>query len=138
MNSTLPLDPLVKPDPRVVKKRVYQFWDQVSIYLPILLMGLLALASYWLLRATPIPEVPPAERELVHEPDYHMRRFSVKVFDANGRIKSEVYGAEGRHYPDTDTLEMPPASGCPDWSSTESTFVCSPNGTSFHLISRCC
>ena len=106
MNSTLPLDPLVKAEPRVVKKRVYQFWDQVSIYLPILLMGLLALASYWLLRATPIPEVPPAERELVHEPDYHMRRFSVKVFDANGRIKSEVYGAEGRHYPDTDTLEI--------------------------------
>ena len=56
MNSTLPLDPLVKPDQRVVKKRVYQFWDQVSIYLPVLLMGLLALASYWLLRATPAPE----------------------------------------------------------------------------------
>jgi len=106
MNNTLPLEPLEKVAPLAVKKRVYQFWDQVSIYLPVLLMGLLAMASYWLLRATPMPEPPPEERELLHEPDYYMQRFSVKVFDANGRIKSEVYGTEGRHYPDTDTLEV--------------------------------
>jgi len=106
MSSSFPLDPLEKAAPRVVKMRVYQFWDQVSIYLPVLLMGLLALASYWLLRATPISEPLPEERELTHEPDYHMQRFSVKVFDANGRIRSEVYGLEGRHYPDTDTLEI--------------------------------
>lgn len=106
MNSSLPLEPLQNATPRVVKMRVYQFWDQLSIYLPVLLMGLLALASYWLLRATPIPETPPEERELSHEPDYHIQRFSVKVFDANGRIMSEVFGAEGRHYPDTDMLEI--------------------------------
>ena len=35
-----------------------------------------------------------------------MRRFSVKTFDAAGHIKSEVYGTEARHYPDTDTLEI--------------------------------
>ncbi|MDO8903108.1 LPS export ABC transporter periplasmic protein LptC [Hydrogenophaga sp.] len=106
MNSTLPLEPLNNAAPRVVKKRAYQVWDQVSIYLPVLLMGLLAMASYWLLRATPMPEALPEERELTHEPDYYMQRFSVKVFDVNGRIRSEVYGAEGRHYPDTDTLEI--------------------------------
>lgn len=106
MNSSLPLEPLQNAVPRVVKMRFYQFWDQLSIYLPVLLMGLLALASYWLLRATPIPEPPPEERELTHVPDYYMQRFSVKVFDANGRIRSEVVGSEGRHYPDTDTLEI--------------------------------
>jgi lipopolysaccharide export system protein LptC len=35
-----------------------------------------------------------------------MRDFSVKVFGANGKLKSEVVGKEGRHYPDTDTLEI--------------------------------
>jgi lipopolysaccharide export system protein LptC len=35
-----------------------------------------------------------------------MRGFSVKTFDAAGRLKSEVYGTEARHHPDTDTLEI--------------------------------
>jgi lipopolysaccharide export system protein LptC len=35
-----------------------------------------------------------------------MRRFSVKSFDANGRLKTQLYGEEARHYPDTDTLEI--------------------------------
>lgn len=69
-------------------------------------MGLLALASYWLLRATPEAPEPVAERPLTHEPDYFMRRFSVKVFDANGVLKTEVFGAEARHHPDTDSIEI--------------------------------
>lgn len=83
-----------------------RLWDQVSIYLPVLLMGLLALASYWLLRATPEAPLPVAERPVTHEPDYFMRRFSVKVFDASGKLKTEVFGAEARHHPDTDTTEI--------------------------------
>ena len=35
-----------------------------------------------------------------------MRRFSVKTFDAVGRLKSEVLGNDARHYHDTDTLEI--------------------------------
>lgn len=86
--------------------RPHRIWDQVSIYLPVLLMGLLALASYWLLRATPEADKPAAERPLTHEPDYFMRRFSVKVFDASGALSTEVFGAEARHHPDTDTIEI--------------------------------
>ena len=80
--------------------------DRLSIYLPVILMGLLALGTYWLVRST--PELPSAEPDAParHEPDYFMRRFSVKTFDAAGRLKSEVIGAEARHYPDNDTLEI--------------------------------
>jgi lipopolysaccharide export system protein LptC len=81
-------------------------WDQVSIYLPIILMGLLALGTYWLARNTPIFSLPDTPRPARHEPDYYMRNFSVKTFDATGRLKSEVFGSEARHYPDTDTLEI--------------------------------
>jgi len=35
-----------------------------------------------------------------------MRKFSVKTFDTAGQLKSEVTGAEARHFPDTDTLEI--------------------------------
>ena len=81
-------------------------WSQVSIYLPIILMGLMALGTYWLARNTPMFSLPEAARPARHEPDYYMRGFSVKTFDATGRLESEVFGAEARHYPDTDTLEI--------------------------------
>jgi len=82
-------------------------WERIAIYLPILLMGLLALSTYWLASNTPaFLGGPGAERPLTHEPDYFMRDFSVKTFDPSGRLKSEVFGTEARHYPDTDTLEI--------------------------------
>ena len=60
--STAPDEPLddilpgLDRSPRPARARRRGHWiDQLSIYLPVLLMGLLALASYWLLRATPAP-----------------------------------------------------------------------------------
>lgn len=104
MNAAATLPP---PTPAANRPRSRRrLWDQVSIYLPVLLMGLLALASYWLLRATPAAPEPTPERPVTHQPDYFMRRFSVKQFDATGALRTEVFGAEARHHPDTDTTEI--------------------------------
>ncbi len=81
-------------------------WDRVSIYLPIILMGVLALGTYWLVRSTPVFTAPEAPRPPSHEPDYFMKKFTVKTFDAAGKLKSEVSGAQAKHFPDTDTLEI--------------------------------
>lgn len=81
-------------------------WDRLSIYLPVVLMGLLALGSYWLLRATPEPVLPVAERPPQHEPDYFMRGFAVRSFASDGSLRSEVRGTEARHYPDTNSTEI--------------------------------
>lgn len=81
-------------------------WERLSIYLPVIMMGILALGTYWLASNTPIFSVPEAEQAQRHEPDYFMRKFEVKTFDGSGRLKSEVFGTEARHYPDTDTLEI--------------------------------
>lgn len=81
-------------------------WDRLSIYLPVVLMGLLALGSYWLLRATPEPVLPVAERPPQHEPDYFMRGFAVLSFAPDGSLRSEVRGTEARHYPDTNSTEI--------------------------------
>lgn len=81
-------------------------WDRVSIYLPAILMGLLALGTYWLVRNTAQVTAPEVARPVRHEPDYFMRTFSVKTFGDKGLLQSELQGVEGRHFPDTDTLEV--------------------------------
>ena len=81
-------------------------WERLSLYLPVLLMGVLAFGTYWLVRSTPLLLSPEPETAARHEPDYFMRQFSVKTFDGAGRLKSEVFGTDARHYPDTDTLEI--------------------------------
>jgi lipopolysaccharide export system protein LptC len=102
--------PALPPSPALAKRSrrstLNRLLDQASIYLPVLLMGVLALGSYWLLRATPEALEPAVERPLTHEPDYFMRRFSIKMFDASGILTHEVYGAEARHRPDTDSTEI--------------------------------
>ena len=82
-------------------------WDRAAIYLPVMLMAVMALGTYWLASNTPSLLGSSENRQpLSHEPDYFMRNFSVKTFEQNGRLKSEVFGTEARHYPDTDTLEI--------------------------------
>jgi lipopolysaccharide export system protein LptC len=80
--------------------------ERLSLYLPVLLMGVLALGTYWLVRITPqiSPAAPPGP--VRHDPDYRMQQFSVRSFDGEGKLKSEVLGTDARHFPDTDMLEI--------------------------------
>jgi lipopolysaccharide export system protein LptC len=89
-----------------VIKLLREVWERLSLYLPVILMGVLALGTYWLVRSTPLLLPPEDQQPARHEVDYFMRKFSVKTFDDSGRLKSEVLGADARHYPDTDTLEI--------------------------------
>lgn len=81
-------------------------WARLSLYLPVVLMGILALSTYWLVRSTPVFVPPQSSGPARHEPDYSMQKFSVRTFDDSGRLKTEVRGTQARHYPDTDTLEI--------------------------------
>jgi lipopolysaccharide export system protein LptC len=83
-----------------------KWWDRFSVYLPIGLMGFLALATYWLVQSTPGAPSPAKQRSPRHEPDYLLQTFSVKTFVRGGRLKSEVLGQAARHYPDSETLEI--------------------------------
>jgi lipopolysaccharide export system protein LptC len=77
-----------------------------SLYLPIIVMALLALGTYWLVRSTPSIALPDLASAPKHEPDYFMHQFAVKTFDAKGILQSEVLGSELRHYPDTQVIEV--------------------------------
>jgi len=89
-----------------VNKVLSNLWERLMLYLPLVVMGLLALGTYWLVRSTPDIGGPVLERAQTHEPDYFMQGFSVKTFDALGRIRSEVVGDKARHYPDTKWVEI--------------------------------
>ena len=81
-------------------------WEGLAMYMPMLLMGVLALGTYWLIRNAAPTAAAPASEPVSREADYFMRNFSVKNFDESGRLKSDISGREGRHFPDTDILEI--------------------------------
>jgi lipopolysaccharide export system protein LptC len=87
-------------------RMVFRLWDGMAIYMPLLLMGALALGTYWLVRNTPMLSTPDATKEVGHEVDYFMHKFTVKTFDESGKLKSEIYGIDARHFADTDILEI--------------------------------
>ena len=80
--------------------------DALSAYLPLLLMLLIALATWWLVKNTPVPEPPAPPRAVRSEPDYTMRGFALERFDAEGRLKVRIEGELMRHFPDSDRVEI--------------------------------
>lgn len=85
---------------------VLRLWDRIAMYMPLLMMGALALGTYWLVRNTPSFSAPEVTKVAGHEVDYFMHKFTIKTFDEAGKLKSEIYGAEARHFADTDMLEI--------------------------------
>ena len=80
--------------------------EAASAYLPLLLMGLLALGTWWLVKNTPVPEAERAAAPPRHEADYTMTNFLVQRFASDGVLRAQVEGDRMRHFPDTDTLEI--------------------------------
>jgi len=79
--------------------------DALSSYLPLLLMTLLALATWWLVKNTPSgggsAEAPPQRLD----PDYTMTGFAIERFTASGRLRLRIEGERLRHFPGTDRIE---------------------------------
>jgi lipopolysaccharide export system protein LptC len=116
--------PQRRASPRTGWQKVTGAWDRSAMYMPLVLMGVLALGTYWLARNNPVIGTPGSSPAVTHEIDYFMQKFSVRTFDENGRLKSEVFGDQGRHFPDTDILEIDQArvrSLRPDGSVTVAT-----------------
>jgi len=80
--------------------------DLVAGYLPLLLMALIALGTWWLVRQTPLREPPAAVVALPGEPDYTMQRFALRRFGADGQLRLQLEGRELRHYAQGDLIEV--------------------------------
>jgi len=80
--------------------------ELLGAYLPLLLMALLALGTWWLVKNTPRPVAGGDGPPLRHDPDYEMRDFAITRFGPDGRATVRIEGAWLRHFPDTDRIEI--------------------------------
>ncbi len=80
--------------------------EGLSTYLPILLMAALALATWWLVKHSPRAPGEAAPRPVSSEPDYTMSRFALERFAPDGRLVLRIEGAQLRHFPATDRIEI--------------------------------
>lgn len=94
----------------VPRRRAGDSWvralTSLTSYVPLVVMGLLALFSWWLVKNAPMLQTAGALPAVRHLPDYTMEKFMVQRFHADGSLKARIEGDEVRHYPDTDTLEV--------------------------------
>ena len=72
--------------------------------LPVVVMGLLAAWSFWLVRSTPSdsgasPSLVPSQ-----QPDMVLKDFVLQSYDANGALTSELQGVNGWHHPSDDSM----------------------------------
>jgi lipopolysaccharide export system protein LptC len=80
--------------------------ELLATYLPLLLMLMLALATWWLVKNTPKPDTAQDSKAPPGEPDYTMDRFVVERFDKEGRLVARIRGDRLRHYVDIDRIEV--------------------------------
>jgi lipopolysaccharide export system protein LptC len=72
-------------------------FERLTLYLPALVLSLFALGSFWLVRSVPDLQPTAANKAIRKDPDYYLHGFSVKSFDASGRLTRELQGAHARH-----------------------------------------
>jgi lipopolysaccharide export system protein LptC len=100
------LGPLRAAAPRVAQPWHLRLREALSAYLPLLLMALLALASWWLVKNSPQPGLPAEDQPLSPDPDYAMTQFALERFDSSGRLMLRIEGAQLRHFPASDRIEI--------------------------------
>ena len=80
--------------------------DQISAWLPALIMCVFALATLWLVRSAPRFDAPADTAPDSGRSDSFMEQFSVRRFDAAGTPLSLLSGERGQHYTAGDTLHI--------------------------------
>ncbi|MEO5735300.1 MAG: LPS export ABC transporter periplasmic protein LptC [Rubrivivax sp.] len=80
--------------------------ERLVAYLPLLLMALMALSTWWLVKNAPRAPGVTAVKALTDDPDYVMQRFSLDRFGADGHLRVRIDGAELRHLPASDRIEI--------------------------------
>ena len=80
--------------------------EALASTLPLLLMVLLAVGSWWLVRNAPQPLEPRPPAATRVEPDYTMTGFMVQRFGADGRLRLQIEGRQLRHLPAAGRLEI--------------------------------
>ena len=80
--------------------------DRLVLVLPLLMVAMLALGSYWMVRSAPGVDTGELPRPPDDTPDYLIEGFTVQKFDANGRLNALLQGASAQRLPDAPWIEI--------------------------------
>jgi lipopolysaccharide export system protein LptC len=80
--------------------------EALTSYLPLLMMVMLALGTWWLVKNSPQPLPPRTAKPATGEPDYTMRGFTLQRFLREGPLQMTLEGRQLHHYPDSDRIEI--------------------------------
>ena len=86
--------------------KLHRLLDALSVYLPLIVLALLASGSWWLVRSISPLNSPEANKPVRQDPDYRLSDFSVKSFNATGQMTHEVTGKSAQHFPATQDLRI--------------------------------
>lgn len=81
-------------------------WDALTAGLPLLLMGALALGTWWLVKNAPVPAVSESPRVPRGTPDYTMSGLTLQRFGADGQLQLQIQGQALRHLPREERIEI--------------------------------
>lgn len=74
--------------------------------MPLILMGVLTLATFWLVQKNTPPEKPTLERVRLHEPDYTIKGGALSALNELGATKYRILGVKVTHYDDDASIDI--------------------------------
>jgi lipopolysaccharide export system protein LptC len=74
--------------------------------MPLLLMGTLTLATFWLVQKVTPPEKSTLERVKLHEPDYTITNGALSALNEIGNTKYRILGNKVTHYDDDASIDI--------------------------------
>jgi lipopolysaccharide export system protein LptC len=74
--------------------------------MPLILMGALTLATFWLVRKNTPPEKSAPERVRLHEPDYIINDGALSALNELGNTKYRILGKKVTHYDDDASIDI--------------------------------
>jgi lipopolysaccharide export system protein LptC len=74
--------------------------------MPLILMGLLTLVTFWLVRKNTPPEHSMLERVRLHEPDYIIQNGTLSALNEQGNTKYRILGNKVTHYDDDASIDI--------------------------------
>jgi lipopolysaccharide export system protein LptC len=81
-------------------------YDLALRIIPLALLGLLTLASFWFLKKNIQEELPVPPRVKLHQPDYIFTNAKLTVLNPDGSTKYRLLGQEFKHYEDNAAIDI--------------------------------
>jgi len=92
------LGPLIGANRPAAWRPIHRTLQAVLAWLPLLGLGLLLLATVWLLRTAPQVLTQVTEKKPLEIPDYDVRDFAMRVYALDGQLKNEMQGELAQHF----------------------------------------